>query len=278
MIKNLVVVPVALTLLVSCMKTTAGIGDKSIFSPTDPLVQIHSPDTGAKPPVLIYAHGGSGFLSSDRKRVAMFRHRGFATISFDAYKMNGLDPREVNRHYSNYHKQSLTLNVAKGAYEYALTRKDWDARNIFLYGQSNGGRVAITLPRFVSDASHIRGILAEGMSSSGLPSQDLKIPTRLYYGKQDTWGGDSPMWIRTRHNPVSVEDWVAECRKTGTDVELDLYENAGHSFHYHGGFMKKTSERGRSGFSFTAHLGAYGSVIIQYEKDVFEFVDSRLVQ
>ena len=257
-----------------------GIDDKSIFSPTHHEVEIFDPGKGKKPPILIYAHGGSGYLGSDSERVSMFRQRGFATISFDAYKMNGLNPREVNQYYSLEDKQSPTLNVAKGAYEYALTRKDWDTRNIFVYGQSNGGRVAINLPGFVTDASHIRGILAEGMSAGGLPNPDLKIPTRVYYGKQDTWGGAVTMWTRRRHNnrPVSVEDWVAERRKAGTDIELVLYENAGHSIHYSGGFVQKTSSRGSKGFSFTAYLGAHNSVINQYEKDVFKFVDSRLAR
>ena len=61
MMKRLIVVPFVLALLASCMQTTAGLDQKSKFSPTSPLVEIFTPKNVKNPPVLIYAHGGSGF-------------------------------------------------------------------------------------------------------------------------------------------------------------------------------------------------------------------------
>ena len=65
-----------------------------------------------------------------------------------------------------------------------VKKNHWDTKNIFVYGQSNGARVALMLPSVVSDPSHIRGVLAEGMPTIGLPYKDAIVPTRLYYGKR----------------------------------------------------------------------------------------------
>ena len=207
-------------------------GTEAKFESDHAEVNIWTPENVKKPPVMIYFHGGAGYRDDDKVRVSTFRQNGFATISFDAFIMNGQDDwKWVNRNVTNIGKQMMVNGVAKGAYEYALTRKDWDTKNIFVYGQSNGARVALMLPSVVSDPSHIRGVLAEGMPTIGLPYKDAIVPTRLYYGKKDTWGGrhdEDFMWSRVwRITKVSVEDWVSE---QDEDVKMVFYANARHSF------------------------------------------------
>jgi dienelactone hydrolase len=252
-------------------------GTEAKFESDHTEVSIWTPKNVKKPPVMIYSHGGGGYGDSDKLRVSTFRQNGFATISFDAFIMNGQhDLKWVNRNVTNIGKQMMLISVAKGAYEYALTRKDWDTKNIFLYGHSNGARVALMLPSDVSDPSHIRGVLAEGMPTIGLPYKDAIVPTRLYYGKKDTWGGrhdEDFMWSRVwRIAKVSVEDWVSE---QDEDVKMVFYANAGHSFHY--GDMKPIS-RNKGGKSTTAFLGAGEGVLDKYTEDMFAFIQSRMVK
>ena len=252
-------------------------GSEAKFKADHAEVNIWTPENVKNPPVMIYFHGGGGYRSADKVRVSTFRQNGFATISFDAFIMNGQDDwKWVNRNVSNIGKQMMLNGVAKGAYEYALTRNDWDTKNIFVYGQSNGARVALMLPSVVSDPSHIRGVLAEGMPTIGLRYKDAIVPTRIYYGDQDTWGGrhdEDFMWSRVwRIAKVSVEDWVSEQDK---DVKMVFYANAGHSFHY--GDMTPIS-RNKGGKSTTAFLGAGEGVLDKYTEDMFAFIQSRMVK
>lgn len=107
-------------------------------------VQIWIPDGVKNPPVMLYAHGGSGYRGSDQARVSIFRREGFVTISFDAFLMNGFgDERWVNRNLTLTAKQKMLFEMLKGAYAYARAQKEWNAESIWLYGQSNGARVVL---------------------------------------------------------------------------------------------------------------------------------------
>ena len=114
------------------------------FDPEHPSVEIWVPRANSKAPVVIYAHGGAGFREDDKARVEMMRNSGFATISFDAYDMNGLGDWEfVNRRVTNTGKQNLIWGVFKGAVNHAFESERWDNRSVFFYGGSNGGRVVL---------------------------------------------------------------------------------------------------------------------------------------
>lgn len=248
------------------------------FDPTHPAVEIWTPDGDKNAPVMVYAHGGAGYREDDRARVAMFRRNGFATISFDAYVMNKFDDWNfVTRRVANIGKQQMIWGVFKGAVDYAATNDDWDNRNIFFYGGSNGARVALYAGSRIENDS-IRGIIAEAPAGSGFALGDYDIPTIIPFGALDTWAGKFDtdyVWKRTYpDSPLSIEDWVNAQQEKGRPVKFIFYENAGHSL-FEGPLELVTVRRGNA-IAFTAHQGAAKGVLDQYEKDVMSFVTGKL--
>lgn len=251
------------------------------FDPTAPSVEIWTPDGDANAPVIVYAHGGAGYSEEDRARVAMFRRNGFATISFDAYLMNGIDNwRFVIRKVANISKQKMIWGVFNGAVSYAATHDGWDNRNIFLYGTSNGGRVVLYAGSEIEN-ENVRGIISEAPAGSGFALDDYSIPTIIIFGALDTWGGKSNtdfVWTRTYPGSplISIKDWVDAEQVKGRPVKFIFYENAGHLL-FEGPLELVTEHRGKS-ITFTAYRGAAEGVLDQYERDVMSFVRAKLVQ
>jgi len=250
------------------------------FDASDPSVEIWTPKGDKKAPIMVYAHGGAGYREDDRARVAMFRRNGFATISFDAYVMNGFDDWNfVNRRVANSGKQNMIWGVFKGAVAYAAANDDWDNRNIFLYGGSNGGRVVLYAGSEIENGN-IRGIVAEAPAGSGFTLGDYDIPTIIPFGALDTWAGTSAtdyVWKRTGpDSPISIEGWVHSQQAKGRPVKFIFYENAGHLL-FEGPLEKVTVRRGDS-IAFTAYQGADEGVLEQYEHDVVTFAKSHLAQ
>ncbi|MEO1243363.1 MAG: hypothetical protein AAFX54_15750 [Pseudomonadota bacterium] len=255
-------------------------GPFAAFDPGHPSVEIWAPDGDKTAPVVVYAHGGAGYREDDRARVEMFRRNGFATISFDSYEMNGFDDWNfVTRKVTNSGKQNMIWGVFKGAVEYAAKTDDWDNRNIFLYGGSNGGRVILYAGSEIEN-ENIRGIISEAPAGSGFTLGDYDIPTIIPFGALDTWAGRSDtdyVWKRTYpSSPVSIEDWVNSQQAKGRPVKFIFYENAGHLL-FEGPLEKVTVRRGDA-IAFTAYQGAGDGVLEQYERDVMTFVNNNLAQ
>jgi len=255
-------------------------GPFATFNPNHPSVEIWTPKTDKKAPIMVYAHGGAGYREDDRARVEMFRRNGFATLSFDSYEMNGFDDWNfVTRKVTNSGKQNMIWGVFKGAVDYAAKNESWDNRNIFLYGGSNGGRVVLYAGAEMAN-NNIRGIIAEAPAATGFTLGDYDIPTIIPFGKLDNWAGRSEtdfVWTRTYPNsPISIEDWVKSRQGNGRPVDFIFYQNAGHLI-FEGPLKKVTVRRGDA-IAFTAYEGAGEEVLKLYERDVFTFVNKNLVQ
>lgn len=250
------------------------------FDPNHPDVEIWIPSGDKKAPIIVYAHGGAGYREDDRARVEMFRRNRFATISFDSYEMNGLEDWEfVTRRVTNDGKQNMIWGVFKGAVDYAAQNDDWDNRNIFLYGGSNGGRVVLYAGSEIAN-EYIRGIISEAPAATGFTLGDYSIPTIIPFGKLDNWAGRSEtdfVWTRTYPNsPISIEDWVKTRQENGRPIMFLFYENAGHLL-FEGPLEEVTVKRGDA-IAFTAYQGAGEGVLELYEHDVITFVNSILAQ
>ncbi len=229
---------------------------------------------------MVYAHGGAGYREDDRARVEMFRRNGFATISFDSYEMNGFDDWNfVTRKITNTGKQNMIWGVFKGAVEYAAKNDSWDNRNIFLYGGSNGGRVVLYGGSELAN-NHIRGIISEAPAATGYALGDFNIPTIIPFGKMDNWAGRSEtdyVWTRTfPSSPTSIEHWLKSLQEKRRPIKFIFYENAGHLL-FEGPLKKVTVRRGDA-IAFTAYQGADKEVLKQYERVIFTFVNSNLMQ
>jgi len=243
------------------------------FDPDHPAVEVWVPSEQKRAPIVVYAHGGAGFREDDRARVLMFRRLGYATISFDAYEMNGFqDWRFVTRKIVNVGKQNMIWGVFEGAVEYARQGERWDSRNVFLYGASNGARVVLHAATELAGES-IRGVIAEAPAANGYAIGDIAVPTMIAFGSKDNWAGRSEtdyIWTRTSpSSPQSLEQWVASLQKRGRPVEFLFYENAGHSLHE--GPLREVTRGRANGVSFTAYEGADEAALAKYERDVAEF-------
>ncbi len=249
------------------------------FNPNHKSVEIWTPAEGQKVPIIVYAHGGAGYRDDDRARVAMFRRNGFATISFDAYEMNGLDWEFVTRKVTNTGKQNLIWGVFRGAVAYAVKNDNWDNQNIFLYGASNGGRTVLYAGSELVN-KNIRGIISEAPAATGYSLGDFNIPTIIPFGKMDNWAGKSEtdyVWTRTYpSSPISIEHWVKSLQEKERPIKFIFYENAGHLL-FEGPLEKVTVRRGDT-IAFTAYQGADDKALKQYEHDVITFVNSNLVE
>ncbi len=255
------------------------VGPYAEFDPKNALVEIWTPREAPRAPVMVYAHGGAGYREDDRARVEMFRRNGFATISFDAYEMNGLDDWQfVTRRVTNRGKQNMIWSVFKGAVDHAATNNGWDNRNIVLYGGSNGGRVVLFAGSEIANG-RIRAIVSEAPAATGFTLGDYNVPTLIPFGKLDNWAGKSEtdyVWTRTYPNsPVSIEDWVTSRQEAGRPVRFVFYENAGHLLFE--GPLKEVSVRRGDAIAFTGYQGAGEGVLEQYEQDVISFVNTHLV-
>ena len=245
------------------------------FDPDHPSVEIAIPNNQDSAPIILYAHGGAGYREDDRARIEMLRRNGFATVSFDAYEMNGFDDWQfVTRKISNGGKQNMIWGVYKGAVQYAAQNQIWKNRNIFLYGASNGGRVVLFAGSELSN-KRIRGIISEAPAATGFALGDYDIPTIIPFGQLDTWAGRSDtdyVWTRTYPNsPVSIDDWVRSRQHQGRPINYIFYEHAGHLL-FEGPLEKVTVRRGDA-IAFEAYQGAADGVLEQYEHDVVEFIN-----
>jgi len=246
------------------------------FDPDHESVEIWSPEETNNVPLVIYAHGGAGYREDDRARVEMLRRNGYATLSFDAYEMNELDWKFVTRRVSNNGKQNLIWEVFQGAVEYASTMDNWDARNLFYYGASNGGRTVL-FAGSEKVTKNLKGIISEAPAATGYALGDCTIPTIVLFGKMDTWAGKSDtdyVWTRTYPNsPISIENWVDAQQEKSNPIKFIFYENAGHLM-FEGPLEQVTVKRGDK-IAFTAYQGADEKALLQYEKDLLAFIESH---
>ena len=259
------------------------VGPVAQFEFDNSATNIWSPDGIKLPPIMIYAHGGAGYRNSDQARVSIFRDEGFATISFDAYEANDFhDWKWVNRRITIKSKQKMIFGLLSGAYRYALKRKDWDIKNVFLFGQSNGGRVVIAAQSALKPVENIKGIIAEGMATGGMQLSKCIIPTFLAYGERDNWGSyrvDKAMYARPQRfitglpnstELPSIQSWTKTQKNEGCPINLKLYKEVGHSFHF--GSLRTYS--GHSDIEW--YIGAEESALEKYENDITDFIKKHL--
>ena len=238
-------------------------GDLAHFDPCHRAVSFRKPSAVQNPPLVIMLHGGAGLTNSTTSLATELRRQGFATLTFDAYRMNGFnrDPMFWNTRVNPAPKQHMLFKIALGAYEWALTRTDIDTNSIYFYGISNGATVVLNLAAITSP-EHVRGVFAEGAPSVGLGLPDtLVVPVRLIYGKLDNHSGRHEsdwMWLRSSecflHKPhdlspqgtahwchiprnfnsvaISPLDWSNRQKDSGADLEVWFYEDGAHDFFY----------------------------------------------
>ena len=154
------------------------VGELSGFDPCHSSVSIKIPDGSEKSPIFISIHGGGG----KKDAVAIteeFYRMNFATLEFDAFKMNGFERNPV---IGNASRQKMLFKIASQAHEWVVKQPQFDSDSVFIYGISNGASVALNLASSI-DAT---GVVAEAPTPIGIGYPNtISVPTLIIFGKSD---------------------------------------------------------------------------------------------
>lgn len=266
---------------------------------------LFAPKRGAKPPLVIIAHGGGGLGGYEREFAKLMNQQGYATLIFDAYEMNGLTTGSDLLVYfmSNGGRQRMIFKATLGAYRWAIQNEKVDTQKIFIQGLSNGAAVALNMAGAV-DSAHVRGVIAEGGPSAGIGfPDDIKVPVLLLYGSADNYGGlrqDDWMHLRAMpcsyndHYPLAPEGFALSCQRTsnpfnpmpspmgwyetlkskGKDVRFELIEGGGHGMMF--ADFSTSSRQLSGGRMFYRSQGASADTRQKLQKMVLDFLASKL--
>lgn len=286
------------------------VGPLATFNPCHASVRLDAPSffaekRGAKPPLVIIAHGGGGLGTYERDFARWMNQQGFATLVFDAFQMNGLTPFTdlVLFHMTNSGRQRMIYKATLGAYQWALMHEKVDVSRVFIQGLSNGGSVAINMAASVSPA-HVRGVIAEGAPAAGIGFPDeIKVPLLLLYGAADNYGGlHAQDWMHVRGMPCAYNDhdrltppgfaqrcnrstqpatpmpspvaWHESMKAKGFDVRLELWEGGGHGMMF--AEFASSYRQLPGGRMFHRSHGAPADVRLRLQQQVLEFMVSKL--
>lgn len=270
------------------------------FDPCESKVQFRVPEGAPKPALMISVHGGGGINDVLKSDEAFFQ-RGFATLMFDAYTMQGITGRDSlfwARSVTNEARQRMIYTTAVAAYRWAIQRSDIDNSRIYLFGISNGAAVVANLAGVV-DPAHVKGIISEGVTPIGLGLPDeIRVPVMLAFGKLDNYGNADPKGLRWtlsddcrfniefpsvppgtsrycnkytlgRRIPNALE-WADAVQKRGGRVEVTYFEGMAHNAFF-GGLMLRTATWG-NGQTLGASLGATDAARNTFFEAMLDFI------
>jgi len=287
------------------------VGPLANFDPCHKSVRFDAPSffakkRGDKPPLVIIAHGGGGLGGYERDFAKLMNQQGFATLTFDAFEMNGLTPfSDLLLYYmTNGGRQRMIYKATLGAYGLAVKSDKVDTSKIFIQGLSNGASVSINMAGAV-DSVHVRGVIAEGGPSMGIGfPDDIKVPLLLIYGLADNYGGwRQDDWMHLRAMPCSYNDqayrlapagftqtcshranptetmpspqiWFDSIKAKGQEIRLELIEGGGHGILF--SEFSASSRQLSSGRMFYRSQGASADTRQKTQKLILDFMESKL--
>lgn len=120
-----------------------------------------TPATAGPHPVIVWIHGRGGTLRADTAMIKMFAQRGIASLIYDK--------RGSGKSTGDLAKATMQdlAGDAQAAVEFLATRKDINARQIGLHGESAGGWIAPIV------ATHARVPVAFVITSAG-PAESVR--------------------------------------------------------------------------------------------------------
>lgn len=279
------------------------------FNPCHPSVSfetpgLFAPKLGEKPPVMVIIHGGSGLENYQTSTAKVWQKEGFSTLVFDAFQMNGLDPKSplVRYRLASSSKQKMIFTVTMGAYQWLLKNERIDASRIFFQGLSQGGHVAINIAGAV-DPSNVRGVIAESAPPYGIGFPDhIKTPLVLTYGERDKYGTENELMYKIKapcrqgevfsdappgygqvcHRSPGLNDqrtpspleWLEKMKSANEPVTLLLVKGGGHGPLFDN-YKEETRQVG-NGMTFHTTQGADPDARAQAWTALIAFVKARL--
>ena len=279
-------------------------GPLAEFDPCHKSVKLAQPGFSKSAPLMIVVHGGGGVGLAESNAAAAFLGKGFATLIFDAYQLNGFNQgREFwGSKASNEARQRMIYKATLGAYQWAIKQDKFDKTQIYFHGLSNGANVLANMAGAVS-SDHVKGIFAEGTPGMGLGLPDkINVPLRLVYGKLDNYGGvkeDDWLWNRQERCFINADsfihpkgnasdcnavvnrgnltekpmDWFNSQKAQGANIEMWFYDDAAHGI-FLGPMLKNTITYGESNKRF-AWVGAQALARDKLLDDISKMRDAK---
>ncbi len=277
-------------------------GQPGGFDPCEASVRYRVP-AGGQAPLMISVHGGGG-IADVRASDEAFHAAGMATLVFDAYAMQGLPGRTSlfwARSVSNEARQRMIYATALAAYDWARQRQDIDARQIYLFGVSNGAAVVANLAAVV-DPTHVRGVIAEGITPIGLGLPDrIRVPVQLVFGRLDDFGSPDPAMLRWQLSddcrlnvrvprvpegsawrcnastpgqriPTALQ-WAQTVRDHGGRIEVVTIEDMAHNAYF--GPLRQQRATWANGETYGASLGATQEARERFFQEMRAFIAAQ---
>jgi hypothetical protein len=113
------------------------------------------PAPKAEAPVLLYFHGNGSNIGDNVHRASRFHQLGLSVLL--------IDYRGYGKSSGPFPNESLVYEDAEAAWTYLTQKRKIAPKNIFLYGQSLGGAIAIEMAARHPD---IAGVIVEGAFTS----------------------------------------------------------------------------------------------------------------
>ncbi|MBM3996858.1 MAG: hypothetical protein FJ303_22315 [Planctomycetes bacterium] len=273
------------------------------FDPCESSVRFRIPSGANKPPLMISVHGGGGISDVLMSDAAFFRY-GMATLTFDAYAMQGLSGRTSSfwaRSLTNEARQRMIYTTALAAYRWAIQRLDIDTQRIYLFGISNGAAVVANLAGVV-DPAHVKGVIAEGVTPIGLGLPDaIRVPVQLVFGKLDDFGNQDlkgHRWTLSDDCRLNIQfasvptgsstycnqstpgkripnalEWVSAVQKRGGQIDVVYIDDMAHNAYF--GPLVRRAETWGNGQTLGASLGATDAAREEFFRVMVNFIENH---
>jgi len=251
-------------------------------------------------PLIIGVHGAGGRRDTE-DLINFFFSKGFATLVFDAFDINGVtNYRKEILKYGNNTRQEMIYPVARGAVEWAIKQKGIDKSKIYIYGLSNGATVVANLAA-IFNHQDIKLIISEAPTHAGMGMPDNPlVPLLLVFGKLDNYGSpkeDGWRWsyngpcflnivlkeapqgntkecnknANANLNGQSLIDWANHQKNNGNNITVWFYENAAHGI-YTKDLDLKFRSHPTNNTGFYANEGAKPEVRKKYSEDLLNLL------
>lgn len=272
------------------------------FDPCESNVKFRIPKDSQNPPIIVSVHGGGGIgdvIRSDDE----FYKRGFATLTFDAYSMQGISGRDAGfwaRSVTNEARQRMIFTTALAAYEWVIKRGDVDTSRVYIFGISNGAAVVANLAGMV-DPAHVKGVIAEGVTPIGLGLPDkINVPVLVVFGNLDNFGNPDvrgKRWTLTDDCRINIQfrglprgtsrycnqhsspgsriptsmSWIEAIQKRGGVVELHFIDDMAHSAFW--GPLTIRKQTWGNGQTLDASVGATDAAREEFMRLMLNFIE-----
>ena len=279
--------------------------DPAGFDPCHPSVDFKTgSDFSQKKPLVIGVHGGGG-KGDAMEAIKFFRNKGFATLVFDAYEMNGITDYRPNMvKYGNTVRQQMTFSVTKGAVEWALRQKNIDTNNIYVWGISNGATVVANIAA-AFDKTKVKAVFSEAPTNVGMGMpDDLKAPLVLIFGKKDNYGStkkDGWRWLDKTPCRLSVSiaiapkgntfncnnsvngdsltenhiTWYEKQKNKNANIQIWFYEDAAHGILAPRLDWNASRTHPKTKITWYTSIGAKDYIKEKYKKDLIQYISNN---